>query len=354
MEILKLNETPMRTSKNYGINNIKLENINIPTKINEFSGCEINGDIENVLENAEIDNTQIKYGVGNILVEQVTNSSNKKIKIVSDKNENKETQIDFNFDSENMCLVDNVEIIAEKNTNKTIILKYESKDSVEHFHNGIIRLFAKENSKIDIIIVNLLNEKSNNFISIQNELEKNANVNYIIVELGAKNSVSNYYSNIIGDNAKNLLNTIYLGKENQVFDMNYIAELRGMKTNIDIEVQGALKDNAKKNFKGTIDFKKGAKKAVGNENEYCMLLSDTAKSIALPMLLCTEDDVEGNHSSAAGKIDDKQLFYIMSRGFSVKEAMKLIVKSRFNKILENVKNEKLKDEIINNIDRRLD
>ena len=54
--------------------------------------------------------------------------------------------------------------------------------------------------------------------------------------------------------------------------MNYIAELYGEKSNIDIEVQGALKDNAKKNFKGTIDFKKGCKKATGNENENCMLL----------------------------------------------------------------------------------
>ena len=39
-----------------------------------------------------------------------------------------------------------------------------------------------------------------------------------------------------------------------------------------------------------------------------MLLSDKAKSIALPMLLCTEEDVEGNHSTASGKVDEKQLF----------------------------------------------
>ena len=67
-----------------------------------------------------------------------------------------------------------------------------------------------------------------------------------------------------------------------------------------------IKDNSKKNFKGTINFIKGAKKAKGNENEYCMLLSDTAKSLALPMLLCTEDDVEGNHSTATGKADKEE------------------------------------------------
>ena len=135
--------------------------------------------------------------------------------------------------------------------------------------------------------------------------------------------------------------------------MNYIGELRGEKSEIEIEVQGALKDKAKKHFKGTIDFKKGSKKAKGNENEFCMLLSDTARAISLPMLLCKEEDVEGNHSSATGKIGNKELFYIMSRGFDKKEAMKLMVRARFNEIIPRIENEDLKSEILNEIDARL-
>lgn len=153
--------------------------------------------------------------------------------------------------------------------------------------------------------------------------------------------------------AKNDINVIYLGKESQVFDLNYIGKLYGEKSEIDIEIQGALNDKAKKHFKGTIDFKKGSKKAKGNENEFCMLLSEEAKSIALPMLLCGEEDVEGNHSTAAGKIDKKALFYIMSRGFSKQDAMKLIVRARFNKILEKIENEDIKLEILNEIDNRV-
>ena len=84
-----------------------------------------------------------------------------------------------------------------------------------------------------------------------------------------------------------------------------------------------------------------------------MLLSDKAKSIALPILLCTEDDVEGNHGTASGRVDNKQLFYIMSRGLSYNEAVKLIVRANFNKILEKIKNEKLMNEIINEIDNKL-
>lgn len=72
------------------------------------------------------------------------------------------------------------------------------------------------------------------------------------------------------------------------------------------------------------------------------------------MLLCSEEVVEGNHSSAAGKVEEKELFYIMSRGFNLKEAMKLIVKAKFNKIIENIINERLKEEILEEIDKRLD
>lgn len=85
-----------------------------------------------------------------------------------------------------------------------------------------------------------------------------------------------------------------------------------------------------------------------------MLLSDKAKSIALPMLLCSEEDVEGNHSSSAGKVGEKELFYIMSRGFELKEAMKLMVRAKFNKILENITDEDLKQKILEEIDKKLD
>ena len=354
MENLKLNETPVRTAKNFRINNIKLENIEIPEVIPEFENITITGDTSkiDIEQNANNRDINLAYGLSEELTNQVKAQANQKLKLNGCKNE--ETEIDFKFDDENSILLDNIEITANENTKSTVIIKYTSNQENENYHNGIIKTKAKENSELNIILINLMNIKSNNFLAIENDFEENAKINYTIIDFGGKNSITNYYSNLLGDSCDNQLNAIYLGKENQLFDLNYIGELRGKKSNIDIEVQGALKDVAKKHFKGTIDFKKGCKKATGNENEACMLLSDTAKSIALPMLLCSEEEVEGNHSSSAGKIGEKELFYIMSRGFELKEAMKLMVRARFNKILENIKDEELKDEILKEIDMRLD
>ena len=376
MKNLKLNETPVRTAKNFRINNIKLENVEVPEVIPTFENVTIIGDtskidIEQNADNADNTDTNLVYGLSEEFTNQVKYGANQKIILNINGNQNEEimpklcecsdireekieAEIDFYFDNENSILLDNIEITANENTKSTVIIKYTSNQENVNYHNGIIKAKAKENSELNIILINLMNIKSNNFLAIENDFEKNAKINYTIIDFGGKNSITNYYSNLLGDCCDNQLNTIYLGKENQLFDLNYIGELRGKKSNIDIEVQGALKDVAKKHFKGTIDFKKGCKKATGNENEACMLLSDTAKSIALPMLLCSEEDVEGNHSSSAGKIGEKELFYIMSRGFELKEAMKLMVRARFNKILENIKDEELKDEILKEIDMRLD
>ena len=348
MEKLKVNDTPVRTARNFKINNIEVE-LDLPEKIAEFKNVEIIND-KSIID-SEVSNTSLTYGTGKILEELNYETANSKIRIQT-SNKKEDIRIRYNFDDNNVNLINQIEIIATGDTN--VIIEYKSQTSLKCLHNGIIRAIANENAKLNVTIVNLLNEESDNFETIENKLEKNSKVNYTIVDIGGKTSVSNYYSNVIGENADNDLKSIYLGIGEQRKDINYIAELRGTKTNIDIDVQGALKDSAKKNFKGTIDFKKGSKKAKGNENEYCMLLSDKAKSIALPMLLCTEENVEGNHSTASGKVDEKQLFYIMTRGISYKEAVKLIVKSKFNKIIERISDEDLKEEVLSEIDKRLD
>ena len=351
--MLKLNETPVRTSRNFNINNIKIDDIELPKDIKEFYNIDIIKESEDLTVNEDIQSLDFTYGLCDELDRMGNQDSNCKLKLeINDKNK-KTNRINFSFDEENKVLIENIEIVANENSKSNIIIDYESDENGEFFHNGILRVEAKESAELDVIVVNFLNTKSQNFLAIENTIQKNAKVNYYIIDFGGKNSITNYYSNLIGNNSENSLNTMYLGKGNQLFDLNYIGELRGEKSNINIEVQGALKDFARKHFKGTIDFKKGCKKATGNENEACMLLSDSAKSLALPMLLCSEEDVEGNHSCSSGKVGEKELFYIMSRGFELKEAIKLMVRAKFNKILENIKDEDLKERILDEIDKRL-
>ena len=234
MEELKLNETPVRTSRNFNINNIKLNNIEIPENIGRFENVVITGETSKIKIDSHTGIPELTYGVGKILENQVKEKSNQNIQLTIDSKINKEIEIDFNFDAQNTFLVDNIEIIANEGSKSTVIIKYEEKENQNSYHNGIINVLAKENATLNIIILNLMGLNANHFMSIQNNVEVNAKVTYTMVEFGGKNAITNYYTNLTGEKSENTLNTIYLGRENQLLDLNYIGELRGAKSNINI------------------------------------------------------------------------------------------------------------------------
>ena len=163
MDNLKLNETPVRTAKNFKINNIKLENIEVPEVIPLFENVTIIGDTSkmDIEQNADNTNIDLAYGLSEEFTNQVQYGANQKIKLNINSNQNEEVmpklcecsdikeekteaEIDFNFDNENSVLIDNIEIIANENTKSTVIIKYTSNKENECYHNGIIKAKAKK------------------------------------------------------------------------------------------------------------------------------------------------------------------------------------------------------------------
>lgn len=352
MEDIVINETSIRTSRNFQINDIKVKGVKFP-KIKEFNNVSIKCDSQKDEISKNVSKEKLTYGIGDRFQEEVFSEANFEAKINVNTKTNKSIELDFVFDKENDALVDNIDIESDEGCRETINIIYKSSDDGIYYHNGLIRLYAKKNTNIKVNIINLLNEFSNNFVSIENKIDEGAIVEYNVVDFGGKNSISNYYSNVVGDEAISNINTIFLGVKDQLIDANYVTDLRGKKSETNMIVQGALNDDAKNHFKGIIDFKRGCKKAKGNEQESCALLSDNSKSIAMPVLLCSEEDVEGSHGNSAGKVGNKELFYIMSRGFDKKEALKLLVKAKFNSIIEKFPSDEYKNKVLYEIDQRL-
>ena len=174
MNELKLNETPIRTSRNFLINNIKLTDVEIPEAVEKFKNVEIIGG-KNITEN--IEETKLTYGLGEILQNNIIKNSNSKLKINA---ENEEIRIIYNFDDDNINLINNIVVNATKKCKLYIV--YKSNTNKECFHNGVIKINALGNSKIDVIVVNTMNKNSNNFEAYENIIESNASVNYTIID----------------------------------------------------------------------------------------------------------------------------------------------------------------------------
>lgn len=325
-----LNSTPVRTSNHYGINDISLD-LDIK-EYKKFSNFKVDG-----VNYQEYDKDDFSSKIGlsfnkcHYLDIKVEKDSN--IKIVYDNNED---------------LIDEIHIELKENTNSNIIIKYASIKDV--FHHSKIVIDGENRSMAKISIINMLSKNSQSFVAIEKYLGNNANVEVNFIDLGGIIRVSNYYAKLDNESAISTLNNIFVGNNDRI-DMNYYVGLNNQKVEGYINVRGALNGSSYKTFKGTIDFIEGSKKSIGKENENTVLLSDDAQSKSLPMLLCHEEDVIGAHGVSSGKIDSDKLFYITSRGISMEDARKLIIKSNFNEIINRISDDNIKDEIINFIDK---
>lgn len=92
-----------------------------------------------------------------------------------------------------------------------------------------------------------------------------------------------------------------------------------------ISVRGVVRDSAKATVDGLVKIEKGAIKSDSNISAHILLLDKGARARADPKMEILNNDVSAKHSASVGEIDDEQIFYLMSRGMSEKEAKETIV-----------------------------
>lgn len=340
---MKINETFVRTSENYGINSFEVSDKTLRNEIRSFSGfsTNFNGKIKQ-------SNYSALSPLSKELNEELKNA-NISLELSID---NQISPIYLNFDfAKDDCLIDNIRLKILNAIDAKIILTYTSNKKV--YHNSLISIECEENSNVNCIILNDLSRESTNFLTVENILKGNSKLSFLTIDFSGEYSVTRYISNVLGENAFSSFKNMYISHLNSQIDLNIAQNLYGKNCVATIKTIGALQGKSIKNFKGMIDFKQGATKSKGNEEEYCLLLSKEAKSKALPLLCCGEEDVDGSHSSATGKIDDKELFYIMSRGIDKTEALKMLLKAKLNKVLDDVEDKNLKTQINQKIDRMI-
>ena len=337
----RLNKLPVKTTNNFRINDLEIE-LDIP-KLNNLNEYEITNNSDLII-NKKIVNKKLDTKVGlefdKYLDINITIPKNISI--------NETIMINYGF-SKDDALISKITFNYEENSCCNFVINYDSIDNNSHFNHLYEVVNMNDNSSGNISIVNTMNNNSYNFISIESTNNNSSNLTHNIIDLSGKVRVYNVYSDLF-ENSINALNNIYIGKNNSIIDMNYY--LRNIKESSinKMKVEGSITDNCVKNFRGTIDFVKGCSNSIGEESENCILLSDTCRSRSLPQLLCGEENVVGSHGVSSGKVDLEKLFYIMSRGYSKKEAEKLILLANFNNILNLIPDSNVRDNIINKLD----
>ena len=86
-----------------------------------------------------------------------------------------------------------------------------------------------------------------------------------------------------------------------------------------------------------------------------LLLSDGARADSVPNLEIETGEIVGaGHASTTGRFDDEQLFYLMSRGISLDNARRLVVRGFFSEIINEIGNEEVQERLMSRIDNELE
>ena len=252
-------------------------------------------------------------------------------------------------------------------------------DGTEAYSRKRIRIEAAEGSRITVF-EDLRAESS---LAVHTELEAGKNAVIRLVQLQSAGADALLYSEVTGNCAENgrveLTQILmgegglysdsrfelkgdgsglkagigYLGRKNQKIDINLVANHYGKHTESEIEANGALKDSAQKVFRGTIDFKTGSSDSVGNEKETVLMLGDGAVNKTVPLILCAEENVVGNHGATIGELDADMLFYFESRGISKAQAENILARASIERLARGIGDSGLEEQIMNKLNEEL-
>ncbi len=231
-------------------------------------------------------------------------------------------------------------IYAKKGSSATFIITEASE--LDAYGNGAYetKVILEESAKIHLVKVHLLGSKFVLMDDTAAVLGEKAEFDFTQMALGGAKIYAGCYADQTGSKSKFNVDTGYMADYDHLIDLNYIACQRGTKTESKINVRGSLKDNAKKVFRGTIDFRKGSKGSVGEEQEDVLLLDPGAINKTVPVILTEEEEVAGHHGATVGNLSKEVLFYMGTRGIAKKEAEMLMTRGRLLSIANLIPDEK--------------
>ena len=204
---------------------------------------------------------------------------------------------------------------------------------------ALTRIVVETGAKLHLIEMLGVNEGQQHLESVGLEVHQDAAVDVKQYALGGSTIGLGLTANLVGARARLDLNNRYHATHEETLDINHLVRMRGTSTRAQLTESGVLNEAAKKTLRATIDLVRGAKDAQGNEIETVMILGDDVVNKTMPVILCDEDDVAGNHGATIGSVSPEQLDYLAARGLSRQAAEQLFVRALFEDAIINAPEE---------------
>ena len=182
---------------------------------------------------------------------------------------------------------------------------------------------------------------------------RDASLQWTIGAMGAKLAKVNQHVVLAEPGANCQVNGTMFTEGKQHLAYNTLQHHAAPSCTSDLLYKAALQDRSRTVWRGMIKVDERAVKTDGYQRNDNLLLSPLARADSIPGLEIKADDVRCTHGATSGRVDEELIFYARCRGFTRREATRMIVTGFFQQVYDRITIESVREAMGRAIARRV-
>lgn len=220
-------------------------------------------------------------------------------------------------------------------------------------YDEMLSVHVLDNARTEVTIIENSETEHNRSYLREITVERDAKLSIAVAALSNGNTISENFTNLVGQNATATSKLITVGSKEQVQHHRVQINNLAPYTNGDILNHGVMKEKASGEFYGVGFIQKGQNGSKNEQESRMMVIDKEARADVHPILLIDEYDVIAGHAGSVGRVSEEALYYLMSRGMNKKEADRLITKGFLTPVLEHIEEKSVREMIEELIERKI-
>ena len=195
-----------------------------------------------------------------------------------------------------------------------------------NLHAGCVELYVKDNSYLRYSTIENWSKNMLNLNTKKAIVGKNAQVDWVSGSFGSKISMLYPLSILNGEGAKTEYTGISFAGKGQNLDTGFKVIHNAPNTSSVVNAKSLSKNGGVCTYRALTQIMPNATNSKCSVSCESLMLDDISRSDTIPVNDIRNDEIEFSHEAKIGKISDKTIFYLMSRGISEEDAKAMIVR----------------------------
>ncbi len=183
------------------------------------------------------------------------------------------------------------------------------------------------------------------------EVERDGNLSLAYGECNEGDTLRDVQVSLNGRSAHAGLSSASLVRSRK--DYRMFAVNNSERTSAEIKNYAVVLKNGKLMIDAVGKIINGAKRSRSHQVSRALSFEEGQNTTILPELLIDENDVEASHAMSIGRVDENQLYYMMSRGLNMKECTMLISLGYLLPIADIIANEEMRKALREELERKI-